>query len=295
MYRASAKLVRYLALRLGIPLDRNHIIGHDNVPGTVPSTVAGMHWDPGPYWDWHHYFDLLHAPFIRTGTGRTGLVTMDPDYATNQPQFTGCSGVPAEPCPLHGSSSVLLRTGPDPDAPLVSDIGLNPAGGPATMQVADHGARAAAGQTYAVAGRQGDWTAIWYLGQTAWFYNPARKPVAKWATGLVVTPKPGKATIPVYGRAYPEQSAYPPGVPYQAITPLQYTFGAGQRYAVGGIVPSEYYRATTFAGTSPGDWTVIRGRTRYLQIQFGHRVMFVNLDDVRILPSFAPAPSPGAR
>ncbi|MGI5183327.1 N-acetylmuramoyl-L-alanine amidase [Dactylosporangium sp. CA-152071] len=288
MYRSSAKLVRYLAARLAIPLDRQHIIGHDNVPGTVPSTVRGMHWDPGPYWDWSHYFDLLHAPFVQFGTPRTGLVTIDPDYGQNQLPFTGCTGTPDTPCPPHGSSSVLLRTAPAADAPLLSDIGLRPGGEPATMQVSDHGARAAAGQTYAVADRQGDWTAIWYLGQKGWFLNPPARPAAKWSTGLVVTPKAGKATIPVYGRAYPEATAYPAGVPVQAITPLQYTFAAGQRYTLGGIVPGEYYRAVTFDGSSPGDWTVIRGQNRYAQVQFGHRVMFVNLDDVQILPSFLP-------
>jgi hypothetical protein len=50
MYRASSKLVRYLTAKYGIPLDRAHILGHDNVPGTVPATIKGMHWDPGPYW-----------------------------------------------------------------------------------------------------------------------------------------------------------------------------------------------------------------------------------------------------
>lgn len=284
MYRTSAKLVRYLALRLGIPLDRNHIIGHDNVPGTVPANVRGMHWDPGPYWNWSHYFDLLRAPFRTMGTPRTGLVTIDPDFATNKPAFTGCTagGVP---CPARGSSAVILHSAPDPAAPLVKDIGLRPNGADSTMHISDHGARASAGQTYAVADRQGDWTAIWYLGQKAWFHNPRSAPTAKWSTGFVVTPKPGKATIPVYGRAYPEQAAYPEGVPYQTITPLQYTLSAGQRYAVGDVLPSEYYRAVTFDGSSPGDWTVIRGETKYVQIQFGHRIMFVNLADVQLLPS----------
>ena len=32
--------VRYLAARNGIPLDRAHIIGHDNVPGPDPAHVA---------------------------------------------------------------------------------------------------------------------------------------------------------------------------------------------------------------------------------------------------------------
>jgi N-acetyl-anhydromuramyl-L-alanine amidase AmpD len=285
MYRASARLVRYLAAQYGIPLDRNHIIGHDNVPGTVPATVAGMHWDPGPYWDWDHYFELLHAPFRQFGTEHTGLVTMDPDYAQNQPAFTGCDGLAADPCPLHGSTSVILHTAPSATAPLLSDLGLHPDGSPSTMGVADHGSRAETGQTYAVAGRAGDWTAIWYLGQRGWFYNPPGHPAAKWSTGLVAVPRPGRATVPVYGRAYPEQAAYPAGVPYQPITPLQYTFAAGQRYAVGNVVPAEYYRATTFDGSSPGDWTVIRGSLRYVQVQFGHRIAYVNLDDVLLLPS----------
>ena len=61
MYRSSARLVRYLAKRFDIPLDRQHILGHDNVPGTTTATIAGMHTDPGPYWDWAHYFlSLIH-------------------------------------------------------------------------------------------------------------------------------------------------------------------------------------------------------------------------------------------
>ncbi|MFI6129830.1 N-acetylmuramoyl-L-alanine amidase [Micromonospora sp. NPDC051141] len=299
MYRSSAKLVRYLAQKFGIPMDRQHIIGHDNVPGITAANVRGMHWDPGPYWDWSHYFDLMKAPFRTTGTSRTGLVTIDPDFATNRPAFVGCNqqppGVPtptppAETCPSRGSSAVVLRTAPSADAPLVNDLGLRPDGTPDTMYISDHGARASAGQTYAVAGRQGDWTAIWYLGQKAWFHNPATAPTAKWATGFVVTPRPGKATIPVYGRAYPEQAAYPETIPYQAISPLQYTFAAGQRYAVGGVLPGEYYRAVSYDGSAPGDRTVVRGENRYVQVQFGHRIMFVNLDDVLILPSPLGAP-----
>ncbi|MEV0154127.1 N-acetylmuramoyl-L-alanine amidase [Micromonospora sp. NPDC050686] len=299
MYRSSAKLVRHLALRFQIPLDRQHILGHDNVPGILPGNVADMHWDPGPYWDWSHYFDLMKAPFQGTGTPRTGLVTIDPDHATNRPAFTGCNqqppGVPdppppAEPCPLRGSSSVLLRTAPRADAPLVNDLGLRPDGTPNTMYVSDHGARASAGQTYALAGIQGDWTAIWYLGQQAWFHNPASAPTAKWANGFVVTPRPGKATIPVYGRAYPERAAYPATIPYQAVTPLQYTFAAGQRYALGGVLPGEYYRAVSFDGSAPGDRTVVRGANRYVQLQFGHRVMYADLADVQILPAAVGAP-----
>jgi hypothetical protein len=291
MYRASAKLVRYLSVRLGVPLDRSHVIGHDNVAGGTPANVKNMHWDPGPYWDWAHYFELLGAPLPGGGTPRGGMVTIRPDYRTNRPAFTGCTGDGNAPCPAHGSSEVILRSAPSLDAPLVSDPGLHPDGSPSTMYVSDHGARASTGQRYAVADRRGDWTAIWYLGQKAWFLNPPSAPTAVGSTGLVVTPKPGKATIPVYGRAYPEAAAYPAGVTPQPVVPLQYTLAAGQRYSLGGILPSEYYKATTFDGSAPGDWTVVRGATRYAQIQFGHRVMYVNLDDVLVLPSGLAAPA----
>jgi hypothetical protein len=278
MYRSSAKLVGYLAAKYRIPLDRQHIIGHDNVPGTVPGTVRGMHWDPGPYWDWSHYFDLLGRPLRPTGNAYTGLVTIKPDFATNKPAFYGCVK-PGEPCPSRGSTSVVLRSEPRADAPLLKDIGLRPDGSPSTMEISDHGSRAETGQQYAVAEQRGDWTAIWYLGQKGWFPNSQ----AVGATGVVATPKKGLASIPVYGRAYPEAAAYPSNITPQAIVPLQYKLSAGERYAVGEVQNGEYYWATTF---DPAGHTVVRGKNRYFQIQFGHRVMFVNADDVQLLPSF---------
>jgi N-acetyl-anhydromuramyl-L-alanine amidase AmpD len=53
MYRSSAKLSAYLAKKYGIPIDRNHIIGHVEVP--YPNT----HYDPGSYWDWNKYMSLV--------------------------------------------------------------------------------------------------------------------------------------------------------------------------------------------------------------------------------------------
>ncbi|GAA3231925.1 N-acetylmuramoyl-L-alanine amidase [Nonomuraea helvata] len=280
MYRSSARLVRYLALRYGIPLDRAHILGHDNVPGTLPTTVKQMHEDPGPFWDWTHYFQLIGAPLHQFGGPRSGSIMIKPDFATNKPYFYGCDRKnPNADCPPLPASTVWLRTEPRQDAPLVKDIGKHPTGG-SLYSVYDHSARATTGQRFAVAERQGDWTAIWYLGQKAWFYNPASAPTAVPSMGLVVTPKPGKATVPVYGRAYPEQEAYPADIPYQAVTPLQYTFSAGEKYTLAGSAPAEYYRAVTF--TMDQDHKVVRGKTKYLQIQFGHRVMFVKADDVQV-------------
>jgi hypothetical protein len=282
LYRSSSKLVRYLAAKYQIPLDRAHILGHDNVPGTIPSTVQGMHWDPGPYWDWDHYMSLLGAPIRTTGTSHTGMVTIDPNYAANKPVFVGCDAAhPAAQCAPHGSTSVILHTQPSDSAPMLTDIGLHPDGTPGTTVLSDHSSRAETGQQYAVAGHQGDWTAIWYLGQKGWFHSSG----AKYATGMVVTPKKGKATIPVYGRAYPEATAYPADVPVQTVTPLQYTLPAGQRYTVGQTAADEYYYSTTF---DTATHKVIKGKTKYLQIQFGHRIAYVNAADVNVIPSFLP-------
>jgi hypothetical protein len=287
MYRSSARLVRYLADRYRIPLDREHILGHDNVPGPTTSSIAGMHTDPGPYWDWGHYFDLLGAPIHATAGASGGLVTIDPDYAANQPVYTGCAagGDGTDTCPAHGSTAIRLHTSPSEDAPLVSDVGLHPSG-PSTTGVNDTGARASTGQQFVVAGRQGDWTAIWYLGQKAWFHNPAAQPTAVDGQGRVVTPKPGLGSVPVYGRAYPESSAYPSGVPVQALSPLPYTLPAGQAYVLGQVTPGEYYYSVTFDTASH---TVVRGKQVYDEIQFGQRVAYVPASDVVVKDSSAAA------
>lgn len=52
MYRASAALARNIALKYGIPMNRNHIIGHNEVPGAT-------HTDPGSCWDWNYYMSLV--------------------------------------------------------------------------------------------------------------------------------------------------------------------------------------------------------------------------------------------
>ncbi|MEU2072841.1 N-acetylmuramoyl-L-alanine amidase [Streptomyces sp. NPDC013489] len=281
MYRSSARLVRYLAARYDIPLDRQHILGHDNVPGTVTSTIKGMHTDPGPYWDWAHYFTLLGRPITPSAGPRSGVVTIRPDFGSHRPVYTGCAAA-GEACAPHGSGAVRLHTAPSADAPLVRDIGLRPDGQESTTGVNDTGARASTGQSYAVAERRGDWTAVWYLGQKAWFRNPAKEPTAVNARGLVLTPREGLASVPVYGRAYPEASAYPAGVPVQAVSPLPYQLLAGQRYVVGDRTPGEYYFAPVFDSSGH---TVVRGQEQYYQIQFGHRVAFVKAADVRVSSS----------
>jgi hypothetical protein len=293
MYRNSARLVRYLAKKYDIPLDRHHIIGHDTLIGPLNANLTTTHWDPGPYWDWAHYFALMGAPIKPSAlSSRGGMVTIKPDFETNKPAYTNCEdnpGPPSEggvniPCGDWGSSAFHLRTEPRDDAPLVKDIGRNPPDGTSTMKVSDQGARVSAGVKYAIADVQGDWVAIWYLGQKGWFKNPASKRNAVWSSGWVVTPKEGRESIPIYGRPYPEAAAYPPDIPVQAVIPLKYNMPAGQRYAYGFTITSEYFWSM-FDTTKN---VFVRGKDKYHQIQWGHRIGYVKASDVDVKPSGLP-------
>jgi hypothetical protein len=54
MYRASAALTKNIAERRGIPKDRAHIVGHNEVPDND-------HTDPGPNWNWNYYMQLVNG------------------------------------------------------------------------------------------------------------------------------------------------------------------------------------------------------------------------------------------
>ncbi|GAA2433777.1 N-acetylmuramoyl-L-alanine amidase [Streptomyces mauvecolor] len=53
LYERSAALTASICNRYGIPKDREHILGHYQVPGTD-------HTDPGPEWDWVRYIRLVN-------------------------------------------------------------------------------------------------------------------------------------------------------------------------------------------------------------------------------------------
>jgi N-acetyl-anhydromuramyl-L-alanine amidase AmpD len=55
-YRSSARLVRWLCERYGLPLDRAHVQGHSEAdPGTTHTDC------PNRIWDWRSYMALLTA------------------------------------------------------------------------------------------------------------------------------------------------------------------------------------------------------------------------------------------
>ena len=79
LYQRSATLACAIARRYGIPIDRAHIIGHNEVPGTD-------HTDPGPTWNWTYYMAL-----VRGCAGSAMAATS----ATAELACTGSACVPA--------------------------------------------------------------------------------------------------------------------------------------------------------------------------------------------------------
>jgi len=285
LYHSSARLVRYLAKRFNVPLDRNHIVGHDNVPGTTNTNQGGMHWDPGPFWDWTHYMNLL-----RGGEGQPNgdprnedIVEIDPNFQTNAPAMTYCyTSKNCTAVPEQSASFVYLYTAPSFDAPLIPNPFITAPGSRAN----NWANKAVSGQLFYRAERQGDWDAIYFSGQKAWFYNPGRANT-KTGRGVVITPKAGKASIPLYGRAYPEAEAYPAHIRAQAIVPLNpYSIPAGQRYVAEGPFPSTYYYSPTYTPAVEGsNKQVIVGQTLYYQVSYNHRFAFVKASDVDVVPA----------
>lgn len=277
-YRASATLVRYLAARYHIPLDRDHIIGHDEVSREV-TRLGTAHWDPGPYWDWEHYFDLLGAPIRRTGPANSPVVTVKPGFHGNQPPLTLCSSGTCQQLPPRDANFAYLHTAPAEDAPLITDPAVHPDGAAGTTGIDDWSDKAVAGRSYAVAGRSGAWTAIWYGGQRAWLPTAALVP----GRGTVVR---AASAAPVYGRAFPAPAAYPAQIPFQAAwtpTPVVYQLPAGQDYVVVGAFRGENYFARFDPAGVPGSHTLVRDDSQYLLLSFNHRLLFVRAADVAVV------------
>lgn len=52
MLRASARVCAVMCRKFNIPVDREHVIGHSEVPGAT-------HTDPGQEWPWDTYIDMI--------------------------------------------------------------------------------------------------------------------------------------------------------------------------------------------------------------------------------------------
>ncbi|MFJ8694498.1 N-acetylmuramoyl-L-alanine amidase [Streptomyces roseolilacinus] len=291
-YESSAALVKHLAVKYGIPLDREHIIGHDEIPGVLDGKVRAQHWDPGPFWDWNHYMSLMG---VRTGAGGAGgpleagqLVRFVPPFTTaNQPKLTNNgAAVPTQP-----ANFGYLYTSPSTASGTIGDPYL---GEQSWSEGWNWGNKLVAGGTFVVAEAQNDWTAIWYGGQKAWFHNPGGQFTVPVESGTALRAKAG-VTVKVYGRSYPDDAAYAgTGVPVQdqnAADLTKYTLPAGQLYTLAGpAVPGTYYYGGTIDGTGTGSRTLVRGSNSFYPIRYNHRFAWVSAADVEKVDAVAPDP-----
>ncbi|SEN50008.1 N-acetylmuramoyl-L-alanine amidase [Actinacidiphila rubida] len=305
LYRSTASLVKYLATTYDIPLDRAHILGHDNVPGTTEGGVATQHWDPGPGWDWEHFFDLLGAPIHATAPQGSDVVAIKPGFRTNLQTTTYCDDVQGYKqfpnpyrsfdCPVTSpsapSSFVPLYTAPSTSAPLASDPYLHKDGSAGTNAMNDWGDKAPAGEQYVVADRKPGWTAIWWAGKEVWLQDSPQHPVTVPVKAMRIVPKAGRTSVPVYTTAYPEASVYPAdfvafegGTPRAQVARSLYSIPAGQSYvAAGPAVNTDSYFAIYYDGSAPYDQHDFVGQTKVYEIVYNHRMAFVNADDVDLV------------
>lgn len=84
MYQASGSLTKAKCTKYGMAKDRNHVIGHGQKSISAWRTWAAgqgyssswitcnTHSDPGPYWNWTHYMDIVKGT-ISTPSAPSGL------------------------------------------------------------------------------------------------------------------------------------------------------------------------------------------------------------------------------
>ncbi|MET8504674.1 N-acetylmuramoyl-L-alanine amidase [Streptomyces sp. NPDC004787] len=280
-YRSSAALVKYLATKYGVPIDREHIIGHDEVALQTDDSLANLHWDGGPYWDWNYYMSLLGAPQGDQGAG--GLlqagqtVRVVPPFTTaNQPKLTvGGTAVPARP-----SNFGYLYTSPSTSATTLKD----PYFTSGWSEGSNYGNKVRAGGLYVVAEARYDWTAIWYAGVKAWFYNPGGQYTVP-VNATTVKLRSDLASAKVYGRSFPETAAYtaagltPPGNENDPLS--KFTFAAGQAYVKAGPA----VKGDDWFGSAQKN---VVGNVLFVPIRFHHKIVWVKQSDIVEAPAAAP-------
>ncbi|MFI0925676.1 N-acetylmuramoyl-L-alanine amidase [Streptomyces sp. NPDC021012] len=288
-YEASKNLVKYLAAKYNVPLDREHVIGHDEVP-SIHDALLQDHWDAGPFWDWNHFMQLLGVP---TGAGNAGGLLQADQLVRIVPPFTSANQQAMKYTEKVNDQWVTKTTIPlpvnfgylysEPVADQTKALTDPYTGLGAGWQFGSTGAnKVTAGSTHVIAESRTDWTAIWYGGKKAWFYNPGGQYTAPVGVKTAITAKDGATSIPVYGRAYPEDASYAgTNVPVQTRNSeslTKYSLPAGQLYTkAGDPVAGDYYSSAFNV-----DGTRVVGTTNvFIPIRYNHRLAFVKASDVK--------------
>ncbi|MFI6420715.1 N-acetylmuramoyl-L-alanine amidase [Streptomyces sp. NPDC050842] len=293
-YESSAALVKYLAAKFSIPLDREHIIGHDEVPSVLDGKIQD-HWDAGPFWDWNHFMSLVGAP---TGAGGAGGLLQAGQLVKIVPPFTSANQQQMKYTEKVGDQYVTKTTVALPvnfgylySEPVADQTkALTDPYFSAGWQYGSNWAnKVTAGSSHVVAESRTNWTAIWYGGKKAWFHNPGGQYTSPVGVKTAITAKDGATSIPVYGRAYPEDAAYTgTGVPIQSsnnASLTKYSLPAGQLYTkAGDAVVGDYYSSAFNV-----DGTRVAGKTNvFIPIRYNHRLAWVKAADVKEVATKAP-------
>src|SRR5258708_130072 len=98
-YDPSARLAASICSRWGVPMDRTHVIGHNEVPDpNNPGLFGGEdhHTDPGPYSDWTRYIGLAQS--YATPLPSPPRMMPDPVAVLNSQTSATITWQPAQTC-----------------------------------------------------------------------------------------------------------------------------------------------------------------------------------------------------
>lgn len=287
-YLTEARLVKYLARKYDVPLDRDHILGHDDVPGGTNAGQQAQHWDAGWQYKWDKLFRLLGAPLNggKHGVGKVGgVVTVAPPVRANLQTvaITSLSDDPSGNIPIPSTVTgpanfLYVHQAPSMDSPLVADQALHPGATAGTTEVSDWGAHVERGQRFVVAAVDGEWIGLNFDGQVGWIYNKHGMNTIPVKHAKIVKVA-GDQPAPVYGTDFPDPADYPAGLKPATQAPLTapgYQLLPGQAYSYGGTQTA----ADTFTGG-----TVVLGETPYIQLQFNNRYILVKQTDITVTRS----------
>ncbi|HBF74171.1 MAG TPA: hypothetical protein DDW71_02795 [Lactobacillus sp.] len=132
MMNALADQIQEWSARYHVPLDRAHLLGHDNVAAPTREKAVEMHHDPGWYFDWENLFQRLG---INPATVQPVKVDQGIRITSNY--------VDLYQQPTLKSKVIGNKTDPS-------------------------SYRASYGEEFVCIAQQGDWIAIYFSGQKAW-------------------------------------------------------------------------------------------------------------------------------
>jgi N-acetylmuramoyl-L-alanine amidase len=269
-YLASAKLVAYLLKKYNIPLDRYHVIAHGTVPSPTTSVMPN-HVDPGPYWLWSYYFDLIHQQGVPYPAGQP-TVNAFTLYPSGQPSSQAYN-VSTSSAPV--ANFFYLHTGPSTTSPLipvasttdVTDETGNVEDGLVYYYVAKQPDQAGTGATmYEIWYGEADnlWSSQFMNAHLAWIAAPR---------GMVMESQSNLNTTP--------------WVPAGTLVQLQVTSGNPAIYG------KPVTDATYVVGDAPNNTVFVSGYTaieygstnQWYEIDYNHRQAWVPATEVTVLPS----------